>query len=145
MSDKQQSPSPVELTVHNKSCTLEVAFDDGAVFVLPFELLRVHSPSAEVRGHGKGQEVLQTGHRTVLLNGLEPVGNYAVQPNFSDGHFSGIYSWSYLYWLGENQEELWETYLLSLEAAGYTRESGRDVPLSVSKAPAATGACGHSH
>ena len=101
-------PVPTELTVHQQSRTLEVAFDDGARFLLPFELLRVYSPSAEVRGHGPGQEVLQTGKRNVTLSALEPVGNYAVQPHFSDGHDTGMYSWEYLYWLGANQAALWE-------------------------------------
>jgi len=128
MSESTSSPPsiPTALTVHKQSRTLEVAFADGANFVLPFELLRVYSPSAEVRGHGQGQEVLQTGKREVLLTALEPVGNYAVQPHFSDGHNTGIYSWNYLHWLGKNQIALWEDYCKRLEAAGFTRESGRD-------------------
>lgn len=141
MTDTKADPTPVALTVHRKSRTLEVAFDDGAVFLLPFELLRVYSPSAEVRGHGQGQEVLQTGQRNVDMEGLEPVGHYAVQPQFSDGHNSGIYSWTYLYWLGANQEKLWQDYLGSLNAAGYPDDSGRDVPQAT---PRATG-CGHAH
>jgi DUF971 family protein len=124
-------PNPTELTVRKQSRVLEIAFDDGSTFSLPFEFLRVYSPSAEVRGHGAGQEVLQTGKRDVLLNALEPVGNYAVQPHFSDGHNSGIYSWEYLHWLGTNQAKLWEEYLQRLEAAGHTRESGRDAPMTV--------------
>jgi DUF971 family protein len=124
-------PNPTELTVRKQSRVLEIAFDDGSAFSLPFEFLRVYSPSAEVRGHGAGQEVLQTGKRDVLLNALEPVGNYAVQPHFSDGHNSGIYSWEYLHWLGTNQAKLWEEYLQRLEAAGHTRESGRDAPMTV--------------
>jgi DUF971 family protein len=137
-------PTPTALTVHQQSRTLEIAFDDGATFSLPFELLRVYSPSAEVRGHGPGQEVLQTGKRNVLMNALEPVGHYAVQPHFSDGHDTGIYSWDYLYWLGENQAKLWEDYLQRLEAAGFTRETGRDTAMG---APATTGghSCGHHH
>jgi DUF971 family protein len=136
------APTPTELAVHKQSRTVEITFDDGAVFSLPFELLRVYSPSAEVRGHGAGQEVLQTGKRNVLLMSLEPVGNYAVQPHFSDGHNTGIYSWDYLYKLGLNQEKLWEDYLQRLEAAGHTRESGRD-----SDTPATGGepGCGRSH
>ena len=136
-------PIPTALTVHQKSRVLEVAFDDGAEYSLPFELLRVYSPSAEVRGHGAGQEVLQTGKRNVELTALEPVGNYAVQPHFSDGHNTGMYAWDYLHWLGENQPALWEDYLQRLEAAGYTRESGRDA----SAPPAGGGGhgCGHSH
>ncbi|WP_334190216.1 DUF971 domain-containing protein [Noviherbaspirillum sp.] len=137
-----QAPNPTALTVRKQSRLLEVAFDDGASFSLPFELLRVYSPSAEVRGHGAGQEVLQTGKRDVQLEALEPVGNYAVQPHFSDGHDTGIYAWDYLYWLGANQAELWEDYLQRLEAAGHTRESGRDVV----SAPAQGGhGCGHQH
>jgi DUF971 family protein len=139
----QPTPIPTALTVHKQSRVLEVAFDDGAEYSLPFELLRVYSPSAEVRGHGPGQEVLQTGKRNIELTALEPVGNYAVQPLFSDGHDTGMYSWDYLYWLGANQAELWEDYLQRLEAAGFTRESGRDAPMVAAN----TGGhgCGHSH
>jgi DUF971 family protein len=122
------TPTPTAITVHQRSKMLEVGFDDGAVFSLPFELLRVYSPSAEVRGHGAGQEVLQTGKRNVAMTSLEPVGNYAVQPHFSDGHDTGLYAWDYLYWLGKNQTQLWEDYLRRLEAAGHTRDSGRDLP-----------------
>lgn len=125
---------PTALTVRMQSRTLEVGFGEDAPFSLPFELLRVYSPSAEVRGHGAGQEVLQTGKREVTLTALEPVGNYAVQPHFSDGHNTGIYSWDYLYWLCANQAELWENYLQRLEAAGFTRESGRDAPMTHLKA-----------
>jgi DUF971 family protein len=138
-----KTPNPTALTIHNQSRVLEIVFDDGAEFSLPFELLRVYSPSAEVRGHGPGQETLQTGKRNIELTALEPVGNYAVQPHFSDGHNTGMYSWDYLYWLGANQAEAWDEYLRRLEAAGFTRESGRDV----STAPATAGGhgCGHSH
>ena len=101
---------------------LEIAFADGRTFRLPYEFLRVHSPSAEVRGHGPGQEVLQVGKRLVEIRSLEPVGSYAVQPQFSDGHSTGIYSWDYLYELGENQERLWSEYLQKLEQAGASRE-----------------------
>ncbi|MEI6600974.1 MAG: DUF971 domain-containing protein, partial [Comamonadaceae bacterium] len=94
------APAPKALTVHSQSRVLEVSFADGAEFRIPFELMRVYSPSADVQGHGPGQEVLQTGKRDVLLSALEPVGNYAVQPTFSDGHDTGIYSWDYLYFLG---------------------------------------------
>lgn len=135
---KKVPPAPTGLTVHTKSRTLEIAFDTGETFSLPFELLRVYSPSAEVRGHGVGQEVLQTGKRDVLVTALEPVGNYAIQPHFSDGHNSGIYTWDYLHSLGASQAQLWEDYLKRLEAAGFTRESGRDAPM----ATAAKG-CGH--
>ena len=116
-------PHPTSLTLRTQSRVLEISFDEGSEFSLPFEFLRVYSPSAEVRGHGAGQEVLQTGKRNVAITALEPVGNYAVQPQFSDGHNTGIYSWDYLYWLGSNQARLWEDYLRRLEAAGETRES----------------------
>jgi len=101
---------------------LEIAFDDGASFRLPFEFLRVYSPSAEVRGHGPGQEVLQVGKRDVMISDLRSVGHYAIQPVFSDGHDSGIYAWDYLYELGANQQELWNDYLERLAAAGASRE-----------------------
>jgi DUF971 family protein len=123
------APVPTNLNVRTQSRVVEVSFEDGKAFSLPFELLRVYSPSAEVRGHGPGQETLQTGKRNVSLTALEPVGNYAVQPHFSDGHNTGIYSWDYLYWLGANQEKLWEDYGKKLEAAGFTRESGRDASM----------------
>jgi DUF971 family protein len=113
---------PTGLTVHNKSRILEISFDDGATFNLPFELLRVYSPSAEVKGHGAGQEVLQVGKRAVEIRALEPVGSYAVQPQFSDGHSTGIYSWDYLYELGENQDKYWSDYLEKLSSAGGSRE-----------------------
>jgi DUF971 family protein len=101
---------------------MEIAFDDGKTFRLPYEYLRVYSPSAEVRGHGPGQEVLQTGKRAVEIRSLDPVGSYAVQPLFSDGHSTGIYSWEYLYELGENQDRLWKEYLSRLAAASGSRE-----------------------
>jgi len=123
------APVPTNLNVRTQSRVVEVSFEDGKAFSLPFELLRVYSPSAEVRGHGPGQETLQTGKRNVLMTALEPVGNYAVQPHFSDGHNTGIYSWDYLYWLGANQEKLWDEYGRKLEAAGFTRESGRDASM----------------
>ncbi|MEN3296349.1 MAG: hypothetical protein V7642_5602 [Burkholderiales bacterium] len=140
---KKAAPNPTELTVHKQSRVLDIAFDDDSNFSLPFEFLRVYSPSAEVRGHGAGQEVLQTGKREVTITAVEPVGHYAVQPQFSDGHNTGIYSWDYLYWLGANQERLWEEYLQHLEAAGFTRETGRDAAMT---APAGGGhGCGHHH
>ena len=113
---------PTGITLHQKSRVLEIAFSDGRSFRLPFEYLRVYSPSAEVRGHGPGQEVLQVGKRAVEIRSLEPVGSYAVQPQFSDGHNTGIYAWDYLYELGENQEKLWAQYLDKLSAAGASRE-----------------------
>jgi DUF971 family protein len=117
-----EGPAPTEIRLHQKSRVMEIAFSDGKSFRLPYEFLRVHSPSAEVRGHGPGQEVLQTGKREVEIRSLEPVGSYAVQPAFSDGHSTGIYSWDYLYFLGENQERLWAEYLQRLEQAGASRE-----------------------
>jgi len=114
-------PAPTEIKLHQKSRVMEIAFADGRTFRLPYEFLRVHSPSAEVRGHGPGQEVLQTGKREVEIRVLEPVGSYAVQPTFSDSHATGIYSWEYLYHLGENQDRLWAEYLERLEKAGAGR------------------------
>ena len=115
---------PTEIKLHQKSKLMEVSFDDGRRFTLTYEFLRVHSPSAEVRGHGPGQEVLQTGKKDVDIVALEPVGAYAVQPRFSDGHDTGIYAWDYLYHLGTNQERLWNDYLAKLDAAGASREPG---------------------
>ena len=117
------APTPQALTVHNQSRVLEVVFSDGAQFKIPFELMRVYSPSAEVQGHGPGQEVLQTGKRQVGLLGLEPIGNYAVQPTFSDGHDTGIFSWDYLYFLGSQQDKLWADYSARLAAAGVDRDA----------------------
>lgn len=117
------APTPQSITVHSQSRVLEVGFSDGATFRIPFELMRVYSPSAEVQGHGPGQEVLQTGKREVELAGLEPVGNYAVQPAFSDGHNTGIFSWDYLYFLGSQQEQLWADYTARLAAAGLERDA----------------------
>jgi DUF971 family protein len=117
------APTPQGLTVHSLSKVLEVSFSDGQQFRIPFELMRVYSPSAEVQGHGPGQEVLQTGKRDVDLAGLEPVGNYAVQPSFSDGHSSGIFSWDYLYFLGSQQDKLWSDYTARLLAAGVERDA----------------------
>jgi len=116
------APAPTGITLHQKSRVLEIAFADGSVFRLPYEFLRVHSPSAEVRGHGPGQEVLQAGKRSVEIRSLEPVGSYAVLPDFSDGHTTGIYSWEYLYFLGENQDRLWTEYLDRLGKAGASRD-----------------------
>ena len=121
------SPTPTALTVHNQSRLLEIAFSDGQAFNIPFELMRVYSPSAEVQGHGPGQEVLQTGKREINLLELEPIGNYAVKPVFSDGHESGIFSWDYLYFLGNEQSRLWDDYNRRLQAAG----AERDAPMVV--------------
>ncbi len=115
------TPSPTAITLHQKSRLLEIAFSDGKRFSLSYEYLRVYSPSAEVRGHGPGQEVLQTGKREVEIRALEPVGSYAVQPVFSDGHDTGIYAWDYLYELGVAQEENWAEYLGRLQKAGASR------------------------
>jgi DUF971 family protein len=131
------APSPQALTLHGQSKALEIAFSDGQTFWIPFELMRVFSPSAEVQGHGPGQEVLQTGKREVDIVELVQVGNYAVQPTFSDGHNSGIFSWDYLYHLGADKDQLLDQYKERLAAAG----ADRDDPMI-----AATGAsCGHSH
>ncbi len=136
--------NPTALTVHQKSRVLDIAFDDGSAFSLPFELLRVYSPSAEVRGHGQGQEVLQLGKREVGITGVEPVGNYAIQPTFSDGHNTGLFSWDYLYKLGNEQAALWADYLARLQAAGFDGDSGRE-PGAASKAAPAGKGCGHKH
>ncbi len=117
------APTPQDLTVHSKSRVLEISFSDGKTFRIPFELMRVYSPSAEVQGHGPGQETLQTGKRHVELVNLESVGNYAVQPTFSDGHDSGIFSWDYLYFLGSQQDQLWADYEARLKAAGVDRDA----------------------
>lgn len=117
------SASPTEIKLHQKSRVLEIAFADGKRFTLPFELLRVYSPSAEVRGHGPGQEVLQVGKKEVDITAIEPVGAYAVQLVFSDGHDSGLYSWDYLYNLGVNQASMWTHYLERLKEAGASREA----------------------
>jgi DUF971 family protein len=118
-----EKPTPTEIKLHQKSRVLEISFSDGTCFQLPYEFLRVYSPSAEVRGHGPGQEVLQVSKKDVDILSLEPVGSYAVQPHFSDGHGTGIYSWDYLYDLGTNRQSLWQTYLKRLEAAGARREA----------------------
>lgn len=131
------TPTPEALTVHAQSRVLEIRFSDGAQFVIPFELLRVYSPSAEVQGHGPGQEVLQTGKRLVQIVALEPVGNYAVQPTFSDGHDTGLYTWDYLYQLGANADALWADYERRLQAAG----ADRDAPMPDKAGPG----CGHHH
>jgi DUF971 family protein len=133
-----KTPIPTEITLHKKSRLLELKFDDGSHYRLPAEFLRVFSPSAEVRGHGPGQETLQTGKRDVELTALEPVGNYAVQPTFSDGHSSGIYSWDVLYHIGANYEALWSDYLARLEKAG----ASRDID-STTQAPKAGGCKSH--
>jgi len=134
---RSDTPSPEAITLHGQSRVLEVGFSDGSVFRIPFELMRIYSPSAEVQGHGPGQEVLQTGKREVDIEALEPVGNYAVKPVFSDGHDTGIFSWDYLYFLGSKQDELWQDYERRLQAAGVDR----DAPMAV--AGHGDHACGH--
>lgn len=117
------APTPQSITVHGQSRVLEVHFSDGQRDRIPFELMRVYSPSAEVQGHGPGQEVLQTGKREVKLESLDPVGNYAVQPRFSDGHDTGIFSWDYLYFLGSYQDRSWAQYTERLVAEGVDRDA----------------------
>jgi len=129
-------PTPVALTVHQQSRALEITFDDGRNFRIPFELMRVYSPSAEVQGHGPGQETLQTGKRDVVIDAIEPVGHYAVKPTFSDGHDTGLFTWDYLYRLGAQQDELFAQYLERLAAAGLDRDAEMPKP--------GAGSC-HSH
>ena len=129
-------PTPVALTVHQQSRALEIAFDDGKTFRIPFELMRVYSPSAEVQGHGPGQETLQTGKRDVVIEAIEPVGHYAVKPTFSDGHDTGLFTWDYLYRLGAQRDELFAQYLERLAAAGLDRDAQMPKP--------GAGSC-HSH
>ena len=129
------APTPSAITVHSQSRQLQVGFSDGSDFHIPFELMRVYSPSAEVQGHGPGQEVLQTGKREVSITALAQVGHYAVQPSFSDGHDSGLFSWDYLYKLGSRQQEMWRDYEARVAAAGVSR----DAPMSAKAA--AGGSC----
>ncbi|NMG74580.1 gamma-butyrobetaine hydroxylase-like domain-containing protein [Aromatoleum diolicum] len=136
----EHTPIPTAITLHRKSRVFEIAFDDGSQFSLPFEYLRVYSPSAEVRGHGPGQEVLQVGKRDVDIVDLEPVGTYAVKPVFSDGHDSGLYSWDYLYMLARQFDTLWQQYLDRLAQAGASRNPADNPP------PAPKAGCGgHKH
>ncbi|KAB2970491.1 DUF971 domain-containing protein [Zoogloea sp.] len=137
---RKDDPVPTEIKLHKLSRLMEVSFDDGRRFEYSFEFLRVYSPSAEVRGHGPGQEVLQLGKRDVDIVRVEPVGNYAIRPVFSDGHDSGLYSWDYLYEIGENRDDLWQTYLLRLSEAGGSRDPA-DQPAPAPKG----GGCGHHH
>ncbi len=132
------TPQPTSITLHERSRVLAIDFADGQEFRIPFELLRVYSPSAEVQGHGPGQEVLQSGKRDVGVSALQSIGNYAVQPRFSDGHDTGIFSWDYLYFLGSQQEQLWQQYEARLRAVGASRDT------SVLGAVPASG-CGHHH
>lgn len=129
-------PIPTQVVVHQDSRVLELAYEDGRSFRLSFEFLRVHSPSAEVRGHGRGQETLQVGKRDVRIVSIEPVGHYAIQPRFDDGHESGIYSWDYLYEIATGHDALWSEYLARLEAAGKSRDPA---PAGASKPGAPAG------
>jgi DUF971 family protein len=113
---------PTEITLHQQSKALEIAFEDGSRYKLPFEFLRVYSPSAEVRGHGPGQETLQVGKRNVLLTEVEPAGSYAIKLIFDDGHDSGLYTWEYLYELGKYHDAMWQEYLNKMEEAGASRD-----------------------
>lgn len=131
----KQTPIPTGIVVHSKTRALELQYADDQTYRIPFELLRVYSPSAEVQGHGPGQETLQTGKRDVLIQAIEPVGHYALQLVFSDGHNTGLYSWDILHDLAVRQDELWADYLAKLEAAGIDR----DAPMT----PKASG--GHRH
>ena len=132
--------TPTEITLHQQSRQLGITFDDGAHYRLPFEFLRVYSPSAEVRGHGVGQETLQVGKKEVNVLNIEPVGSYAIKIVFDDGHDSGLYTWEYLHKLGQNQDAMWQDYLKQLEAAGASREPG-DAP--VSSGGCSSRGCGH--
>jgi DUF971 family protein len=139
---ESNTPIPTEIKLHQASRLMELCFADGTRFRLPYEFLRVYSPSAEVRGHGPGQETLQTGKREVTITEVEAVGHYAIRPKFSDGHDTGIYSWDYLYDLGERHDTLWPQYLSRIAAAGASRDPDPNAP------PAATApahACGHKH
>ncbi len=142
----KHTPIPTEIKLHQQSKLMEVSFADGANFKLPYEYLRVYSPSAEVRGHGPGEETLQSGKRNVDITNLAAVGNYAVQPTFSDGHDSGIYSLDLLYDLGFNQESYWQAYLIRLEGAGENRDvdSSKRPPKS-SCGSGGGGSCGGGH
>jgi DUF971 family protein len=137
---QKETPSPVAITVHQQSRVLEIEFADGASFRIPFELMRVYSPSAEVQGHGPGQEVLQTGKRNVEVTDLAPVGNYGLQPTFSDAHSSGIFSWDYLYYLGAHEKDLWQQYEERIAQAGKSRDFE-----DVSEPTGGGSACGHHH
>lgn len=137
MSDTNK-PVPTQIELHQKSRVLEIAFSDGKHFRLPYEFLRVNSPSAEVKGHGPGQETLQVGKKEVEITSAEPVGTYAMQITYSDGHDSGLYSWEYLHHMGVHQDEMWRDYLAKMEAAGARREP---VP-NILTASAGGGGCG---
>lgn len=132
----KNTPHPTEIKLHQKSKILDISFSDGKTFHFPCEFLRVHSPSAEVGGHGPGQEVLQTGKKMVNIVKMEPVGHYAIQLHFSDGHNTGLYSWDLLYQYGLNQDSIWQRYLQRMQEAGASREQE-------SPSPNVTHSCNH--
>jgi len=135
----RDTPIPSEIKLHQKSRVLEISYESGENFKLDFEYLRVYTPSAEARGHGPGQETLQTGKRNVEIERIEPVGTYALRLVYSDGHDSGLYSWDLLYNLGAHHDELWQAYLEQLEKQGLSRD------IDTTSRPAAGGSCGHHH
>ncbi|KAB2927530.1 MAG: DUF971 domain-containing protein [Dechloromonas sp.] len=136
---EKDTPIPTEITLHQKSRRLELAYEDGQRYQLDFEYLRVFTPSAEARGHGPGQETLQTGKRNVVIEGIEPVGTYALRFVYSDGHDSGLYSWDLLHNLAVHHDELWAEYLKQLESQGLSRD------IDTTSRPATGGSCGHHH
>ncbi len=133
---------PTQIELHQKSRVLEIAFSDGKHFRLPYEFLRVNSPSAEVKGHGPGQETLQVGKKEVEITSAEPVGTYAMQITYSDGHDSGLYSWEYLHHMGEHQDEMWRDYLAKMEAAGAKREPAPNILTASAGGGCGSGGCG---
>lgn len=135
----RDTPIPSEIKLHQKSRRLELIYEGGEAYTLDFEYLRVYTPSAEARGHGPGQEILQTGKRNVEIERIEPVGTYALRLVFSDGHDSGLYSWDMLYNLGKHHDELWAEYLKQIETQGLSRD------IDTTSRPAAGGSCGHHH
>lgn len=118
----RDTPRPIEIKLHKQSKILDITFSDGQVFHFPYEFLRVHSPSSDVRGHGPGQGILQTGKREININQVKPVGNYAIQLDFSDGHNTGLYSWDLLYSYGLDQDKMWQQYLQRLKDANASRD-----------------------
>lgn len=137
-----EKPVPTQIELHQKSRVLEIAFSDGKHYRLPYEFLRVNSPSAEVKGHGPGQETLQVGKKDVEISSAEPVGTYAMQITYSDGHDSGLYSWEYLHQLGENQNSMWQDYLNKMEAAGAKREPAPNILKASTGGGCGSGGCG---
>lgn len=137
----KDTPIPTDIRLHQQSRVLELVYENGERFELSYELLRVFTPSAEARGHGPGQETLQTGKRDIGIERIEPVGSYALRLVFSDGHDSGLYSWDLLYNLGKHRDELWQEYLKQIEAQGLSR----DVDTTSKKAAGGKGGCGHHH